>query len=289
MRETHGAMRHESLLEYFRPDSRPPHEIAVAWRRGYRMVRWSYADVLRCATQFALEFKTRGIGKGDRVLLWGENSGEWVAAFLGCLFQGAIAVPMDAIAEKTFAQRVAEQAGVRLAVVGRDLPSPLAASATLHFEDFAEVANGPTAGDFLPFSAGPDDPIEIVFTSGTTAEPRGVVLTHRNLLANLEPIEKEIERYRRYERVFHPLRLLDLLPLSHVFGQLLGIFLPQILGATSVFLDTLNPVEVVRCIHDERVSVLVTVPRLIESLRDQIERDIASHGDTKRFRRAYDA
>jgi long-chain acyl-CoA synthetase len=223
------------------------------------------------------------------VLLWGENSGEWVAAFLGCLFQGAIAVPMDAIAEKTFARRVAGQAGVRLAVVGRDLLSPLAASATLRFEDFAEVTNSSVAGDFLPFSAGPDDPIEIVFTSGTTAEPRGVVLTHRNLLANLEPIEKEIERYRRYERIFHPLRLLDLLPLSHVFGQLLGIFLPQILGATSVFLDTLNPAEVVRCIHDERVSVLVTVPRLIESLRDQIERDVASHGGGERFRRAYEA
>ncbi len=78
------------------------------------------------------------------------------------------------------------------------------------------------------------------------------MLTHGNLLANLEPIEKEIERYRRYERIFHPLRFLDLLPLSHVFGQLLGIFLPQILGATSVFLDTLNPAEVVA--HDSQRS-----------------------------------
>ena len=110
-----------------------------------------------------------------------------------------------------------------------------------------------------------------MFTSGTTAEPRGVVLTHANLLANLEPIEKEVDRYRRYERIFHPLRFLDLLPLSHVFGQLLGIFIPQIVGATSIFLDTLNPSEILRTIHDERVSVLVTVPRLIESLRDQIE------------------
>jgi len=282
-------MQRQSLLEYFRPDSRPPNEIAIAWRRGYRMVRWSYADLLRRATQFAAELKARGIEKGDRVLLWGENSGEWVAALLGCLFQGAVAVPLDAISEKTFAQRVAEQAGVRLAVVGRDLASPLAASATLCLEDLAEATNSRAAADFSPAPFGPGDPIEIVFTSGTTAEPRGVVLTHGNLLANLEPIEKEIERYRRYERIFHPLRLLDLLPLSHVFGQLLGVFLPQILGATSIFLDTLNPTEVVRCIHDERVSVLVTVPRLIESLRDQIERDVASHGDTERFRRAYEA
>ena len=71
------------------------------------------------------------------------------------------------------------------------------------------------------------------------------MLTHGNILANLEPIEREIERYRRYERFVHPLRFLDLLPLSHVFGQLLGIFIPQILGATSVFSDTLNPSEIV--------------------------------------------
>ena len=104
------------------------------------------------------------------------------------------------------------------------------------------------------------------------------MLTHGNLLANLGPIEKEFARYRRYERIFHPLRFLDLLPLSHVFGQLLGIFIPQIFGATSVFLDTLNPGEVIRTIHSERVSVLITVPRLIESLQDQIERDLEARG-----------
>ncbi len=131
------------------------------------------------------------------------------------------------------------------------------------------------------------DPVEIVFTSGTTSEPRGVVITHGNLLANLEVLEKEINRYRRWERFFHPLRFLDLLPLSHVFGQLLGIFLPQILGGTSVFLDTLNPAEVIRAIHDERVSVLVTVPRLVESLQYQIERDLAASGQLEKFQRDF--
>ncbi len=280
-------MPRQSLLEYFRPDSRPPNEIAVAWRRGYRTIRWSYADLLRAASQFATELESRGHARGDRVLLWGENSGEWVAAFLGCMFVGAVAVPMDAIARKSFARRVAEQAGVRLAVVGRGLESAGVAPATLCFEEFFEGGRTGPVKAFSPVAAERSDPMEIVFTSGTTAEPRGVVLTHGNLLANLEPIEREIGRYRRYERIFHPLRLLDLLPLSHVFGQLLGIFLPQILGATSIFLDTLNPSEVVRVIRAERVSVLVTVPRLIESLRDQIERDLSARGKLDAFRRDF--
>jgi long-chain acyl-CoA synthetase len=282
-------MSRASLLEYFTAGSRPANEIAVAWRRGYRMVRWTYADLFRTAAQFARELEARSIVKGDRVLLWGENSGEWVAAFLGCMFRGAVAVPMDAIAEKSFAARVAQQSATRLAVAARNLPALDSAAPTIVLDDLSEVVAGRSIENFSPVAAERADPIEIVFTSGTTAEPRGVVLTHGNLLGNLEPLEREIDRYRRYEKVFHPLRFLDLLPLSHVFGQLLGIFLPQILGATCVFIDTLNPAEVGRTIHDEKVSVLVTVPRLIESLRDQIERDLAARGETEQFQREFRA
>jgi long-chain acyl-CoA synthetase len=277
-------MPRQTLLEYFQPNSRPADEIAIAWRRGYRMVRWKYAYLLRVAEQFAQELQARGIAPGERVLLWGENCGEWVAAFLGCIFSRAVAVPMDAIADPSFARRVIQQAGVRLAVVSRGIPSEGLSVPTMCLEDLcATVAARPPACFPSP-AIDRSTPVEIVFTSGTTAEPRGVVLTHGNLLANLEPIEREIERYRRYERIFHPLRFLDLLPLSHVFGQLLGIFLPQILGATSVFHDTLNPSEVIRTIREERVSLLVTVPRLIESLRDQIERDMTSQGRVEEFR-----
>ncbi|MGA8142448.1 MAG: AMP-binding protein [Candidatus Acidiferrales bacterium] len=288
-------MARQSLLEYFQPDSRPASEIAVTWRRGYRMARWTYAELLGTAQRFARELGSQGVAKGDRVLLWGENSGEWLAAFLGCLFAGAVAVPMDAIADKNFAVRVARQAGVRLAVIGRELSlgatqefAQKLGMPTVELESLGQAAGQQPASGFSSPPLLRSDPIEIVFTSGTTSEPRGVVLTHGNLLANLEPLEKEIDRYRRYERFFHPLRFLDLLPLSHVFGQLLGIFLPQILGGTSVFLDTLNPAEVIRVIHDERVSVLVTVPRLIESLQDQIERDLAARGEPERFQRDFE-
>jgi len=100
------------------------------------------------------------------------------------------------------------------------------------------------------------------------------VLTHANVAGNLVPIEAEIRKYLKYERLVHPIRFLNLLPLSHVFGQFLGIFLPPLLGATVVFEHTFNPTEVITTIRRERVSVLVAVPRMIESLKQKIERDL---------------
>src|SRR5208282_3203400 len=87
-------------------------------------------------------------------------------------------------------------------------------------------------------------------------------------------IETEVKKYLKYERLVHPIRFLNLLPLSHVFGQFLGIFLPPLLGGTVVFENTFNPTEIMVTIRRERVSVLVAVPRMIESLKQKIERDL---------------
>src|SRR5581483_1338293 len=135
----------------------------------------------------------------------------------------------------------------------------------------------------------PSDTLEIVFTSGTTAEPKGVVLSHGNVLSNLEPIAREIEKYRKYERIVHPLRFLNALPLSHVFGQFLGIFIPHLFGATVFFPDTLNPGEVIRTIKKERISVLIAVPRVLQSLKDKVERDLESQGKLEQFHEQWKA
>src|SRR5207249_2104414 len=127
----------------------------------------------------------------------------------------------------------------------------------------------------------------VIFTSGTTAEPRGVVISHGNILANIERLELEIHKYLRYERLVHPLRFLNLLPLSHVFGQMLGVFIPPMLRATVVFTDSLKPADLVDTIRQERVSVLVAVPRFIESLQREVERCEERDGRLETFRRNF--
>src|SRR5712692_7892737 len=94
--------------------------IAFGERCGYRVTRWSYHDVASVAARFARELEARRIGPGDRVLLWGRNSAEWVAAFFGCILRGAVAVPMDQGATADFAGRVAQQVDAKLLVVARE-------------------------------------------------------------------------------------------------------------------------------------------------------------------------
>ena len=93
--------------------------------------------------------------------------------------------------------------------------------------------------------------------------------------------------YLKYERWVHPVRFLNLLPLSHVFGQFLALFLPPLLGATVIFQDELKPSEVIATIRRERVSVLVSVPRVLQSLKQKIERDIEDSGQGEAFRRKF--
>ena len=99
-----------------------------------------------------------------------------------------------------------------------------------------------------------------------------MTITHRNVLANIIPIEREIAKYRRYERPFHPIRFLNLLPLSHMFGQSMATFVPPMLGGTVVFSHGYSPVEILRQIKSRRVSVLVCVPKVLDVLREHVER-----------------
>jgi long-chain acyl-CoA synthetase len=276
-----------SLLDYFDDFKARGNECAFVHPRGYRRERWGYRQVAETAYRFARELQERKIARGDAVLLWSGNCAEWVAAFFGCALCGVVVVPIDDAASPDFARRVCAQVRTRLVLCPRDRAALFEGIPAVDPAEITPLLSRHSAAPFRPAEIQASDTLEIVFTSGTTAEPKGVVLTHANVLANVAPLEMEIRKYLKYERLVHPIRFLNLLPLSHVFGQFLGIFLPPLMGGTVVFENTLNPTEVMATIRRERVSVLVAVPRMIESLKQKIERDLESRGRQKDFAERY--
>jgi long-chain acyl-CoA synthetase len=277
-----------SLLENFRKFGG---DAAVVERQGYRRKSRTYAELSSDAENWGGLLADRGVGAGDRVLLWGANSTEWVAAFWGVMLRAAVAVPMDGGATREFVERTVRESGAKLVLRDRGLPEPACGVASLVLDVFEDKpAPRPEAGAMPHSSHSTRSSIaEILFTSGTTAEPRGVVLTHGNFLANLEPIEQSIEPYLNYERWLHPLKFVSLVPLSHVFGQFMGLFVPPLFGATVVLKVSANPADILRTIKGERATVLIAVPRMLDLVRAQIEREIDARGWRKWFDRNYQA
>jgi long-chain acyl-CoA synthetase len=250
--------------------SRHAQDIAVVSKLGLRRNATTYAELSRLTGRFAAELQRRDIRKGDRVLLWGENGAPWIAAFFGCVLRGVVAVPIDAHGTTEFAEKVRRDVQPCLVVGSRDLISGLAEETPrLAFEDFGVMLG--ERGDTSPVAdLNERDTLQIIFTSGTTGEPKGVVHTHHNVLASLRPIESEMQQYLKYERIFHPLRFLHTLPLSHVFGQFIGLWIPALLGAELFFPPRILASELIESIHDERISVVAAVPRVLDLLRTHL-------------------
>ena len=291
-------MARANLTTLFAEFARFAKDVAAVQRRGYRRESWTYTELIDCTVSCAVLLRERGVRTGERVILWGPNSFEWMVAFWGCLLRGAVAVPLDDGATIEFASRVARETNARLVFASRGKPaigSDTAPVATIDFDDLTRDVTFVPGARVADYARLADEPItrnhiaEILFTSGTTAEPRGVVLTHGNFLANLEPLERGIDPYRKYEKWMHPLRFVSLVPLSHVFGQVMALFVPPLLGATTVFEPSTNPSEIIRTIKRERATALIAVPRMLDGLHAGIERDFEAAGQKAWLSRVFDA
>jgi long-chain acyl-CoA synthetase len=245
-------------------------DVAVVSRSGLRRQVTTYAGLCQITGRFAAELERRGISKGDRVVLWGDNSAQWIAAFFGCVLRGVVAVPIDTGSSTDFAEKVLRDVQPRLVCGSKDHLTRVTLDVPqLPFESFEETL--PRVGNTTPAAdLSEKDTLQIIFTSGTTGEPKGIVHTHHNVLASLRPIDLEMQQYLKYERIFHPLRFLHTLPLSHVFGQFMGLWIPALLGAELFFPPRILASELIESVHDERISVIAAVPRVLDLLRTHL-------------------
>ena len=259
-------MVRETLLDFFGDFAGLSDEFLVH-DDGFRSRHFRYDEVARLARAFAARLREAGIAKDDKVILYGENRPEWVIALWGCLLEGVVAVPIDYRSGPEFVERIDRIVEARAILAGDEVTLP--ESAKVWTLSSVAEPRGDGRGAAVPIQK--DQLAEILFTSGATAEPKGVLITHRNILANIVPVEREVKKYIRYERPFHPVRFLNLLPLSHMFGQAMATFIPPMLPGVVVFMRGFNPAEIVRQIRSRRISVLVSVPQILEILREHLQ------------------
>src|SRR5258708_9958111 len=288
-KETTALMPRKNLLSLFAEFARFGADVAVVQRRGYRREKLAYTGLYASALFWNNALAGRGVAPGDRVLLWGPNSAEWVACYWGILLRGAVVVPMDAAASLDFVERAVKDAGVKLILRDRHQMELPGAPPSMIINDLKDVVASPQPAPDAGVDPGDESTrstiAEILYTSGTTGEPRGGVLTHGNFLGNLVPLERGIEEYWKYECWFHPMRFVTLVPLSHVFGQFMALFVPPLLGAAVVFEQSSNPGEIMRTIKQERATALIAVPRMLDLLLAGIEMEIEGQGKSRWLKR----
>ncbi len=261
-------LKRDTLLDCFRALEAVRGQ-ALVHDDGFRPRHYTYAALVRAARNFAAKLEAEGIGHGDRVILWSENRPEWVAAFWGCVLKGVAIAPIDEKHSVEFLERVCAITAPKAILAGNEVALPEGAARAPVWK-LAELdwKGDPPGFTEAPVQAG--DTVQILFTSGATAEPKGVVITHRNILANTVPVEREIHKHRKLAWPFSPIRFLNLLPLSHMFGQAMAIFIPPMLGGTVVFQRSHAPVEIIRQIRTRKISVLVSVPKILEVLKEYL-------------------
>ncbi|MGH9869627.1 MAG: AMP-binding protein [Candidatus Polarisedimenticolia bacterium] len=270
-----------NLLSYL--DELPAHgsRTLYLWRDGVRWRRRSYAEVhgraLACAEQLA----GAGIGPGHAVLLQGPEAADWVEALHAVIRLGAVAVPLSPDTPDEFRRKVADKAGARLLIAPKSVSPPPGVTRV-------ELGSWPDRPEHEPSRADPvlSDRAEVMFTSGTTGDPKGVVLTHGNLISDLAPIERGFRRRERYIRLAGTVPILSTVPLSHMFGQVLAGFLLPSMGLTLVFTPP-RPLEVIEASRRHGAYGMVTVPRVLELLAAELRREIRRDGSLEAFERRH--
>ena len=240
------------------------------YKDKYRTWSWSYREIYQHARQFAGLLQSLDIGKGNRVLLKGPNCPEWVAVFIGCLICGVVVVPIDVKSDSDFEEMVQKKVRAKLLVCPRGDKIKFLKLKSIYFEDLERCLSSVPCADNLSYFVNSNDLAEIVFTSGTKSTPKGVMITHGNIEANLKSIQPVIGKYKKMFHFMFNLKILSLVPLSHMYGQMIGIFIPLMIGSSVVFMSNQNPHAVIKTIREEKIWILGLLPKFMEILKNYI-------------------
>ncbi|MBY0353834.1 AMP-binding protein [Candidatus Babeliales bacterium] len=251
-----------------------PHQTALTMRMGYRTVSLTFLQVYELSRKVAVFLAQLGIKPGDRVVIVAPNSPYWICLMWGCLLRGVVIVPLTIQSLGKMVQKIIQQTDAQLLFKYTFFRQDCGPIKTFDIELLPELVGFLDPAAMQEYQATEDDLMQILYTSGTTGDPKGVMLTHNNIYSNMIAVAK-IFPFHGKERV------LSLLPLSHILEQTIGFFLPFYLHAQIIYAHSHTAIR--SLLQEYRITKLITVPEFLKVFMAKIEDDVEVRGKKKLF------
>src|SRR5579863_5558255 len=268
-----------------------PSNVALELQRQDRIESCTYAELRGMAESVGLWVLENGFERGSRLALMADNHPRWVAAYLGIIAGGCTVVPLDTALHSDQLTKLLKDSGslalfcdAKHAQAAHEAVSDLdvglvlmdperAASPSLSEQWLQNLPSifAASTGEFLPVDAQPDEIAALLYTSGTTADPKGVMLTHANLLGEVEAVFNWVD-------IGPGDALLGVLPMFHVLAQMANLMIPLVKGARVVYLETLNTTELLRALQERDITAFAVVPQFFYLIHERIFQEVAKRG-----------
>jgi len=272
-----------------------PHNVALELQRRDHIESCTYAELRRMAESVGRWITDNRFPKGARLAILADNHPRWVAAYLGTIASGCTVVPLDTALHADQVTKLLKDSGAT-AIFGdaRHIPVAKPAATELNLGMILTDPDRMTTpssqekwlgalpaifdagpGSFKPVAANNDDLASLLYTSGTTADPKGVMLTHANILGEVEAVFNWVE-------LGPSDALLGVLPLFHVLAQMANLLLPLVKGSRVVYLETLNTTELLRALTERNITAFAVVPQFFYLIHERVTQEIAKRGAVTR-------
>ena len=268
-----------------------PDNVALELQRQDHLESVTYAELRRMAESVGRWITENGFTHGSRIAILADNHPRWVAAYLGIIASGCAAVPLDTALHEDQVTKLLKDSGTSAVFcdakhvpVVRPAATELKRGIVLMDPDRmnnhsvndqwlgnlpAIFNNGP--GKFKPAESRDDDLASLLYTSGTTADPKGVMLTHANFLGEVEAVFNWVD-------IGPTDALLGVLPLFHVLALMANLLLPLVKGSRVVYLETLNTTELMRALGERNITAFAVVPQFYYLIHERIFQEVKKRG-----------
>jgi long-chain acyl-CoA synthetase len=268
-----------------------PENVALELQRHDHLESCTYAELHRMAESIGRWITENGFARGSRLAILADNHPRWVAAYLGIIASGCAAVPLDTALHEDQVVKLLKDSGTSTVFCdAKHLPVARPAAKELnvglilmdpdrmpdHSIEDHWLGNLPAifdagSGNFKPVTVNDDDLASLLYTSGTTADPKGVMLTHANFLGEVVAVFNWVD-------IGPTDALLGVLPLFHVLALMANLLLPLVKGCRVVYLETLNTSELLRALNERNITVFAVVPQFFNLIHERIFQEIAKRG-----------